>query len=535
MRLPYVIVVISLALWLSALIAEHINNNFWWELITGTLKYTGICGLCYSVLWLGYVYWRGIQPPVKTGMAFGIPAVLSLIVLSSGPLHGLFEPTASMAGTNLSITFIIIFVIFVIYVVCGLTFCLIGISKQYHDRKILALLFCAGLLLPVIASLLFILDLNILPFDVTALISVFSSVLFAYSAMHYQLLDILPIARREIFHEIESALVITRNDGMIIDCNQAFAQIYDSDRKSIIGKDFSLLLYLPGDLTSEHNSLISINKELTTALTKIDREIKIQTNSGLKHFEVIVQPIYGRKKLIGRLYRLTDLSREKQLRQMLSDQNKQLESANQSLTKRAQLASDIKRMTIRNQLARELHDQLGHTIIMTISALEKIERMPDDDNRWLELENLRDHLIDLLQRTSDEDNAAIDENQNVSRIFETLKQENQKSGLVLVTDIQGNATIIPAHHNHDILQICREAITNAVKHGKAGQVNIFLKIADSHYDLIIVDDGNGNPDYSTGFGLTGMQKRVQTLKGNIKIQSDSGGFAIFIKIPLIKS
>ena len=354
--------------------------------------------------------------------------------------------------------------------------------------------------MPILSSLIFLLKPDLIPFNITALTGVFSSVLFAYAAMHYQLLDILPIARREIFHEIESALVITRNDGMIIDCNQAFAQIYDNDRKSIIGKDFSFILYLPHELPDQHNSLLNIKKELTTAQSILVREIKIQTSSGIKHFEVIVQPVFSdRKKLLGRLYRLTDLSRERQLRQLLAEQNSQLETANQSLTKRAQLASDIKRMTIRNQLARELHDQLGHTIIMTISALEKIEKMADEESRWNELRNLQSHLEDLLQKSNEEEANSADDNQNIGRIFEILKQENKRSSLVLVTDLQGSAALIPANHNHELLQICREAITNAVKHGNANQVNIFLKISDSHYDLIIVDDGEGNPGYSNGF------------------------------------
>lgn len=295
------------------------------------------------------------------------------------------------------------------------------------------------------------------------------------------------------------------------------------------------MLYLPGELPDEHNSLLNLHKELTSAHSRIVKEIKVQTNSGIKHFEIIVQPVFsGRGKLIGRLYRLTDLSRERQLRQMLADQNSQLESANQSLTKRAQLAAEIKRMTIRNQLARELHDQLGHTIIMTISALEKIEKLPDDSQRWIELENLSAHLADLLQKSGNEDGSAVDENQTISRIFENLKHENQNSGITLITDIQGNTTAIPVKHYHDILQICREAITNAVKHGNASQINVFLKIGDNQYDLIIVDNGDGDPDYSTGFGLSGMKKRVQSMDGNIRIQSDTGGFAIFIKIPISK-
>ena len=93
---------------------------------------------------------------------------------------------------------------------------------------------------------------------------------------------------------------------------------------------------------------------------------------------------------------------------------------------------------------------------------------------------------------------------------------------------------IPDTHIHDLQQICREAATNSVKHGHADQLDYFLQITDTSYDLVIVDNGRSISEYSKGFGLTNMESRVENLGGHIRFQNDSGGFAIFIKIPLSK-
>lgn len=530
---PYIFIVVSLTIWLaSAPVATTSDSVIWHSFVTAS-KYGAISILSASVAWLGLAYWRGACSRLHVLLLF-VPAALAYLSVLSNPIHGAFGSFIARNSFQPGIVFYAAGLIYVFLIILGLVFFQLGVQRQQYDRGILRILFITGILLPLISSIYRMISPSDFAFDWTPLAAVMSSLMFAAAASSYRFLDVLPLARRDIIHEMESALVITRDDGLVIDCNQTFAQIHGADRKTIIGQYLSQLLYMPYESSDEHQALLNMQKRLMTAVDPLTVEIKIQTDTGLRLYEVMMLPLLTpRKHLIGRLYRLTDLTREHQLRQLLSEQNKQLEVANQSLERRTKLTADIKRMSIRNQLARELHDQLGHTIIMALSALEQIDQLSDEDERWNELDLLREHLSLQLQRAvpaDPEDTSRFVD--SVNRMFESLKKESEKAGVRLSIDVQGKSSLIPAEHTHDLLQICREAITNSVKHGNSKLVSIFLKASDTEYDLAILDDGGGSMEYSDGFGLNSIRSRVGDLNGSTRFQSDTGGFAIFIRIPI---
>ncbi|MCK9254037.1 MAG: histidine kinase, partial [Clostridiales bacterium] len=74
-------------------------------------------------------------------------------------------------------------------------------------------------------------------------------------------------------------------------------------------------------------------------------------------------------------------------------------------------------------------------------------------------------------------------------------------------------------------------LTNAVKHGQAVTVSLFLQAWPDRYELIILDDGRGADPIVKGFGLTNMEERVSALGGTLRTQSDSSGFGVYIAVP----
>jgi two-component system sensor histidine kinase UhpB len=92
-----------------------------------------------------------------------------------------------------------------------------------------------------------------------------------------------------------------------------------------------------------------------------------------------------------------------------------------------------------------------------------------------------------------------------------------------------------------IYRCVQEALTNAVRHAQARSVNIDLGELDEGQSagtppglsLTIRDDGRGiAPDVLRGFGVVGMQERVQALGGNFVLRGDSGvGTCVSITMP----
>jgi signal transduction histidine kinase len=76
-----------------------------------------------------------------------------------------------------------------------------------------------------------------------------------------------------------------------------------------------------------------------------------------------------------------------------------------------------------------------------------------------------------------------------------------------------------------IYRVTQEALTNAVKHARAGRVRILIEEAKGRVALTVEDDGRGfDPEEdSDGFGLVGMRERIELMNGELEIAGASGG------------
>jgi two-component system CheB/CheR fusion protein len=71
-----------------------------------------------------------------------------------------------------------------------------------------------------------------------------------------------------------------------------------------------------------------------------------------------------------------------------------------------------------------------------------------------------------------------------------------------------------------LYRIAQEAISNAIRHGKATSVNITLAIREGQIVLNIHDNGVGidpNRGHGSGMGLRSMRYRAGVLDGTIEI------------------
>jgi two-component system sensor histidine kinase UhpB len=87
-----------------------------------------------------------------------------------------------------------------------------------------------------------------------------------------------------------------------------------------------------------------------------------------------------------------------------------------------------------------------------------------------------------------------------------------------------------------IYRCVQESLTNAIRHAQACAVGIELRERGSQLELSVRDDGCGiDASAPAGFGLRGMQERVQGLGGSCRIEGASGqGTSVRIAIPLSK-
>jgi signal transduction histidine kinase len=84
-----------------------------------------------------------------------------------------------------------------------------------------------------------------------------------------------------------------------------------------------------------------------------------------------------------------------------------------------------------------------------------------------------------------------------------------------------------------LYRAAQEGLNNTCKHAQASQIWITLDYsAEEYVRLTVRDDGIGTESTEGGFGLLGLQERVNLLNGELKTTSSFGqGFDLEIKVP----
>lgn len=224
----------------------------------------------------------------------------------------------------------------------------------------------------------------------------------------------------------------------------------------------------------------------------------------------------------------------------------EIESVHNALQRYAQAA--VERDNLRNRyvrdvvqaqeqermdMAREIHDGALQDVT---ALLQQIHMIADDENRTSRLK--RSEII--AKTVVRELRAFCDElappwmdlglNEAVTELAERLSQAYD---IKIMTDYD-EGTDEPKIENDKILSLLRiiqEAVSNAVRHGGASEVNIQLSIENNTLTLEILDNGNGfdaeNINHETlrvegHRGLASMTERMSLIGGTLKITSKHG-------------
>jgi signal transduction histidine kinase len=87
--------------------------------------------------------------------------------------------------------------------------------------------------------------------------------------------------------------------------------------------------------------------------------------------------------------------------------------------------------------------------------------------------------------------------------------------------------------NLALYRTVQEALTNAVRHGKASEVRVSFWVESGVVLVAIADNGRSSLEMVKGIGLSGMEERIGALGGTVSFgKASSGGFSLSISVPL---
>ena len=221
----------------------------------------------------------------------------------------------------------------------------------------------------------------------------------------------------------------------------------------------------------------------------------------------------------------------------LTTTNNELQCANEELKEYVTIKEKMGETKERNRLAREIHDTLGHTLtgisVGLDACLTTIEMNPRTTKKQLEvISKVTREGIEEVRRSVNKLRPDALERLQLDSAIQTMI-EDMKS--VTQADIRLQYNLKNYNFREDeettIYRIVQESITNAIRHGKANNIQIIIDKRDGTIHIEIQDDGIGCQDIKEGFGTKHMQERIQMLHGHMFFDG-SNGFLVKAVMPV---
>jgi signal transduction histidine kinase len=199
----------------------------------------------------------------------------------------------------------------------------------------------------------------------------------------------------------------------------------------------------------------------------------------------------------------------------------------------------------RARIARDLHDQLGANLTQVALLGEMAE---EDKNAPEEIEAHAKQISNTARETS----RALDE-----IVWAANPQNDTLEGLVnyackyaqdyfalaglryrLEVPPQLPATVIPPDLRHNVFLAFKESVNNVVKHARATEVKIRLRLNGDKFTVEVEDDGRGPGEAATRKGRNGlrnMRKRMEDVGGEFTLEpGPERGTRVRLTAPLAK-
>jgi signal transduction histidine kinase len=218
----------------------------------------------------------------------------------------------------------------------------------------------------------------------------------------------------------------------------------------------------------------------------------------------------------------------------------------------ARLHARVQRLAVvdeRIRIGRDLHDGIIQGIYAVALSLEDLPELMAEDSA--EASSRVDRAIDRLNTTIGEirtfivglgsDVVQIAIGSRLAGLAdELLLSSGARMALDLdLADVGEVDERISPEAATQLLQIAREALSNAIRHSGAPRARLALRVHDDDAVLSVEDNGRGfDPSAPRGaghFGLANLHDRAASVGGSLEIASRIGaGTRIIVRLPLLK-
>jgi signal transduction histidine kinase len=209
-----------------------------------------------------------------------------------------------------------------------------------------------------------------------------------------------------------------------------------------------------------------------------------------------------------------------------------LAQVNTELLATRRLLEESARAGERLKLSRELHDVAGHSLTALKLNLACLLREPAlADREELRVSSaLADELLSQIRQVV----SALRAHDGIDLRAALDALAYPLPGTLVEIAIDDGLRVDDIDQAEALLRCAQEAITNAIRHGRATRISVGLHRIDGALELRIANDGTSPVALTPGNGLIGMRERMAAIGGTLDVApTQPRGVRVVARIPTI--
>ena len=187
----------------------------------------------------------------------------------------------------------------------------------------------------------------------------------------------------------------------------------------------------------------------------------------------------------------------------------------------------LAKLAERERIARDLHDVLGHTLSVVVLKSELAGKLMDQEPARARQEI--GEVEQIARKALTDVREAIRGYRSQGLAAEIARAQKTLDAAGVTLECDSTPPQLAAAEETVLSLIVREAVTNIVRHAQASRCRLAFETSPDATALVVEDDGRGGIR-EEGNGLRGMRERVESLGGQIRIDS-LRGTRLRIEIP----
>lgn len=219
---------------------------------------------------------------------------------------------------------------------------------------------------------------------------------------------------------------------------------------------------------------------------------------------------------------------EQRLRRLLADTARRVAPAAVRLDA-AQLFVSFRDAAMRDErrrLAREMHDGMAQDIASMGYVVDALisTATPQQDQALRQLRSMISRVVAEVRRSVMTLRTQAGSSESLGAAIATMARHlSDASGTPIHVTVDERTSRLRHEVEAELLRIAQEAMNNAVRHARAGRIEVRCRVRAPFAEVEIEDDGSGlgNARHDS-HGLSIMRERASLIKGSLDVESTPG-------------